>query len=211
MNDFDRKKHWENIYQTKEPNEVSWFQPTPATSLHFIESFNIPVTDKIMDIGGGDGFLVDHLLDRNYQDITVVDISEAALDKAKTRLGDSSSKVKWITADAASLKLTEKYDFWHDRAAFHFLTSEEEIENYIDTAQQSIKPDGIMVIGTFSENGPEKCSGLKIKQYSEATMSARLEKYFDKIECIHIDHQTPFGTIQNFIFCSFRRIKHVAD
>lgn len=209
METFDRKKHWENIYQTKQPDEVSWYQPTAETSLNFIKQFNIQVTAKIIDIGGGDSFLVDNLLDLGYQDISVLDISEAALDRAKQRLGDRAKKVKWIVADAATFKPVEQYDFWHDRAAFHFLTQENEIENYIDTVQKSIKPTGALVIATFSEQGPEKCSGIEIKQYSEISMTERLKKYFEKIKCITMDHKTPFDTIQNFVFCSFRK-SHVA-
>jgi len=206
MEHLDRKKHWENIYQTKDLKDVSWYQPTPTTSLDFLKQFNIPTTAKIIDIGGGDSFLVDHLLDLGYTDLTVLDISAASLDRAKQRLGDSATKVKWIVADAATFKPTEQYDFWHDRAAFHFLTQEQEITNYIDTIQKSIKPTGVLVIGTFSEQGPKKCSGIEIKQYSETTMTDRLKKFFEKVKCITVDHQTPFDTIQNFIFCSFKKL-----
>jgi ubiquinone/menaquinone biosynthesis C-methylase UbiE len=206
MENLDRKKHWENIYQTKNLKDVSWYQPTPTTSLDFLKQFNISTTAKIIDIGGGDSFLVDHLLDLGYTDLTVLDISAASLDRAKQRLGDRATKVKWIVADAATFKPTEQYDFWHDRAAFHFLTQEQEITNYIDTIQKSIKPTGILVIGTFSEQGPKKCSGIEIKQYSETTMTDRLKMFFEKVKCITVDHQTPFDTIQNFIFCSFKKL-----
>ncbi|MCP3933202.1 MAG: class I SAM-dependent methyltransferase [Bacteroidetes bacterium] len=206
MKTVDRKKHWENIYSTRQHDEVSWYQSIPETSLDFLKQFNIPATAKIIDIGGGDSFLVDHLLSLGYQDITVLDISETALKKAKQRLGRRAKKVKWIVADSATFKPTEKYDFWHDRAAFHFLTGKQEIESYIDTVQQSIKPTGVLVIGTFSKQGPQKCSGIEIKQYSETTMAEVLEKFFEKIKCITVDHKTPFGSIQHFIFCSFRKI-----
>ena len=206
MENFDRKKHWENIYLTKELKYAGWFQQTPTTSLDFIKEFSIPTSAKIIDIGGGDSFLVDNLLDLGYQDITILDISEAALERAKQRLGNRATAVKWIVADIATFKFTEKFDFWHDRAAFHFLTQEQEIETYIDTAQQSINPAGILVIGSFSEKGPKKCSGIEIKQYSETTMSDRLKMFFKKIKCIPVDHKTPFDTIQNFIFCSFRKL-----
>lgn len=205
MEDFDRKKHWENIYQTKQLNEVSWFQPTPATSLNLLKQFNIPSTAKIIDIGGGDSFLVDNLLDLNYQDITVLDISELALERAKQRLGDRAKKVKWVVADIANFKSTEKYDFWHDRAAFHFLTKEHEIKSYLNTIKESINPTGIIVIGTFSEKGPTKCSGIDIKQYTEALMTDYFNADFKKINCITIDHETPFKTVQKFIFCSFKK------
>ena len=206
MENFDRKKHWENIYQTKELKDVSWFQPTPETSLDFFKQFNVPTTAKVIDIGGGDSFLVDHLLDLGYQDISVLDISAAAIDRAKQRLGDKAKNVKWIVADAATFKPTEKYDFWHDRAAFHFLTDEHEISNYLETARQNINPTGVLVIGTFSEQGPKKCSGIEIKQYSETTMTDRLKMFFEKVKCITVDHTTPFDTIQNFIFCSFKKL-----
>ncbi|MFM9986051.1 MAG: class I SAM-dependent methyltransferase [Flavobacteriales bacterium] len=206
MENTDRKKHWENIYQTKDLKDVSWYQPTPTTSLDFLKQFNIGPTAKIIDIGGGDSFLVDHLLDLGYTDVTVLDISASSLDRAKQRLGDRATKVKWIVADASTFKPIEQYDFWHDRAAFHFLTQEDEINNYIETIQKSITPAGVLVIGTFSEQGPKKCSGIDIKQYSEVSMSERLKKFFKKVKCITVDHVTPFNTIQNFIFCSFRKL-----
>jgi len=205
MEEFDRKNHWEQIYQTKKPDQVSWYQPTPVTSLSFFEQYNVPKEAKIIDIGGGDSFLVDHLLNRGYKDITVLDISESSLERAKSRLGDRSGLVKWIVEDAATFETTERYDFWHDRAAFHFLTKEDEIQNYINTVQQSINPSGILVLGTFSEQGPKKCSGIEIKQYSETSMTDRLKGSFEKIKCITIEHKTPFDTIQQFIFCSFRK------
>ena len=207
MENFDRKKHWENIYETKELKNLSWFQPTPEISLDFFKQFNMPTTAKVIDIGGGDSFLVDELLNLGYQDLTVLDISTAAIDRAKQRLGDRAKGVKWIVADAATFKPTEKYDFWHDRAAFHFLTDEQEISNYLETAQQNINPKGVLVIGTFSEQGPKKCSGIEIKQYSETTMTDRLKNFFEKIKCITVDHKTPFDTVQNFVFCSFRKLQ----
>lgn len=207
METFDRKKHWENIYQTKELKDVSWFQPKPETSLNFLEDFKVPLNAKIIDVGGGDSYLVDHLLQLGYTDVTVLDISEAAIERAKQRLGKRAAEVTWIVSDATQFKPTEKYDFWHDRAAFHFLTDEHEVETYLSMVQRSMKPNGILVIGTFSEEGPRKCSGIEIKQYSENTMTARLDKYFNKIKCLTVDHLTPFNTVQNFIFCSFRNLQ----
>jgi len=205
MEEFDRKNYWEQIYQTKKPDQVSWYQPTPVTSLSFFEQYNVPKEAKIIDIGGGDSFLVDHLLNRGYKDITVLDISESSLERAKSRLGDRSGLVKWIVEDAATFEPTERYDFWHDRAAFNFMTKEDEIQNYINTVQQSINPSGILVLGTFSVQGPKKCSGIEIKQYSETSMTDRLKGTFEKIKCITVEHKTPFDTIQQFIFCSFRK------
>ena len=204
MENFDRKAHWEKIYTTKSLNEVSWYQPTPETSLNFIHEFNVPKNARIIDVGGGDSFLVDHLLNEGYTNITVLDISAAALERAKSRLSEKAQFVKWIIADASQFIPTEKYDFWHDRAAFHFLNNEKEIDAYLLSVRNGLSENGVLVIGTFSENGPEKCSGIQIKQYSENSMVERLTKFFHKIKCITIDHITPFNTIQNFIFCSFK-------
>lgn len=205
MENFDRKSHWENIYQTKDLKSVSWYQSTPVTSLDFIKQFDLKPTDKIIDVGGGDSFLVDHLLTLGFSDITVLDVSASSLERAKIRLNEKASKVNWIVADASNFKTDEKFDFWHDRAAFHFLTHEQEIVNYIETVSKSLNPDGILVIGTFSEQGPTMCSGIKIKQYSEEKMTVQFSKYFNKLNSVTVDHQTPSGSIQNFIFCSFRK------
>lgn len=209
MENFNRHQHWEQIYKTKKIDEVSWYQPTPATSLSFFETFQIDIHARIIDVGGGDSFLVDHLIARGYTDITVLDISETAIERCKARLGEKAAQVHWIVADAATFKATRQYDFWHDRAAFHFLTSEHEIDHYLHTVQQSLSDNGILVIGTFSEDGPTKCSGITIHQYSEKTMTERLQQFFEKIKCITTDHVTPFNTIQHFIFCSFRK-PHIA-
>lgn len=201
----EKKQHWENIYNSKQFNEVSWYQATPEISLNFVKEFNIPKDAGIIDVGGGDSFFADHLLDRGYQNITVLDISEAALAKAKNRLGSRANSIKWIVADAADFAAPQKYDFWHDRAAFHFLTTENEISNYVSGASKSINRNGIMVIGTFSVNGPAKCSGIVIKQYSEETLPGLFMQNFEKVNCFTVDHTTPFNTTQNFIFCSFRK------
>lgn len=206
MENFDRKKHWENIYQTKELKDVSWYQPKPYTSLDFIKKFNLEKSTKIIDIGGGDSFFVDHLLELGFYDITVLDISQAAIERAKNRLKDKSKYVKWIVDDVVNFQPSEKYDFWHDRAAFHFLTEEREIQSYVEKAYSNINENGILVIGTFSEQGPKKCSGIEIKQYSEETLSRCFDNYFEKVDCIRVDHPTPFETIQNFVFCSFRKL-----
>lgn len=205
MEKFNKQKHWENIYQTKELKEVSWYQPTPKTSLDFIKELNVPTTARIIDIGGGDSFLVDYLLELGYQDVSVLDISETAIEKAKQRLGRKAKNVKWIVTDITTFKPTEKYDLWHDRAAFHFLTSEQDISIYLNTAQQSIKSNGFLIVGAFSEEGPKKCSGIDIRQYSETSMTQCFENLFTKIKCNIVDHKTPFDTTQNFIFCSFKK------
>jgi trans-aconitate methyltransferase len=206
MENFDRKKHWENIYHTKTFEGVSWYQPVPVTSLEFVEQFHVPKTAKIIDVGGGESHFVDSLLDQGYQDVTVLDISEAAIEKTKQRLGARASKIKFIVADIAYFTPEEKYDFWHDRATFHFLTDEVEISQYLKTVRNGINPEGVLVIGTFSEQGPKKCSGIDVRQYSEKSMAERLKKYFKKIRCITVNHRTPFDTVQNFIFCSFKKL-----
>jgi trans-aconitate methyltransferase len=199
------KDHWENIFASTEGKDFSWFQAYPKTSVAFLELFSLPLHAKIIDIGGGDSNLVDILLEKGYQHISVLDISENALKKSQKRLGEKANKVTWIVSDINDFKPAEKYDFWHDRAAFHFLTSEERIAAYVTLAEQYINPGGYLVLGTFSENGPEKCSGFTIKQYSETSMSVRFDKSFQRIKCVTEDHKTPFNTFQHFLFCSFRR------
>ncbi|RZJ96077.1 MAG: class I SAM-dependent methyltransferase [Flavobacterium sp.] len=197
--------HWENIYSTKAENEVSWFQPYPKTSMYFVELFNLPLNANIIDIGGGDSHFVDTLLDKGFMNIYVLDISANAIERAKERLGARASQVHWIVSDITQFEPPVQFDFWHDRAAFHFLTREDWIYKYVSIAEDAIKKDGYLVLGTFSENGPEKCSGLQIVRYSEASMSKRFEAAFDRIKCFTEDHTTPFNTIQNFLFCSFRK------
>lgn len=201
----DRKTHWENIYGAKKLTDVSWYQPKPEVSLNYIAGLQLKKNVQIIDIGGGDSFLVDFLLSEGYSNITVLDISEKALERAKSRLGDTGSNVKWIEADAADFRLNNKYDLWHDRAAFHFLTDEKEIDNYLNTLEDSINPGGIVILGTFSEKGPTKCSGIEIKQYSIEDMSKLLSPAFELIGCENQDHTTPTGSVQNFTFCRWRK------
>lgn len=202
--DTERKKHWETVYETKSPNEVSWTQEIPKTSLDFIKSLGLSKTAKIIDIGGGDSKLVDFLIEEGFENISVLDISKKALEKAKIRLGDKAQKVNWIISDITEFVPNTTYDVWHDRATFHFLTTPEQISKYIETARKSIT--GYLIIGTFSENGPKKCSGLDIKQYNEITLTDELKTGFEKISCITEDHKTPFETTQNFLFCSFKKV-----
>lgn len=204
MTTTERIKHWETIYNTKQLCEVSWYQPNPIESVQFIREFNISKSAKIIDVGGGDSYFVDKLLDLGFVNITVLDISETAINRAKKRLGEKADMVTWIVSDIVDFKPSQVYDFWHDRAAFHFLTNEEDINKYIALIKSYV--DGVLVIGTFSENGPKKCSGLEIKQYTENSMVDKFSDYFNKIKCISINHTTPFNTIQNFIFCSFKKL-----
>jgi cyclopropane fatty-acyl-phospholipid synthase-like methyltransferase len=202
---MSNKTHWETIYSTKKPEEVSWTQEIPKTSLDFIHSFNLPKNAAIIDIGGGDSKLPDYLLSEGFNNITVLDISEKALERAKIRLGANADKVKWIVSDILEFQPTEKYDLWHDRAAFHFLTTPEQIEDYLDIASNAINESKYIITGTFSKEGPLKCSGLEIKQYDEKALAEILTRKFEKIKCITEDHTTPFNTTQNFLFCSFKR------
>jgi len=197
------QNHWDTVYKTKGPNQVSWTQEIPKTSLDFIHSFGLTKTAKIIDIGGGDSKLVDYLLDEGFENITVLDISTQALDKAKKRLGDKAQKINWVVSDITEFQPDTTFDVWHDRATFHFLTTGEQVSKYLDTARNSVS--GFLTIGTFSDNGPEKCSGLQTKQYSEEKLTAELQNGFDKLRCLTEDHTTPFDTTQNFLFCSFKR------
>ena len=206
MTDFDRRKHWENIYETKALTDVSWYQPTPQTSLDYFRELNIPLNAHIIDIGGGDSFLVDHLLALGYTNITILDISETSLGRAKERLGSKAAEVTFIVCDINEFVPQKVYDVWHDRAAFHFLNQPDEVDRYVETARRSLKTDGKLIIGTFSESGPLKCSGINITQYSEEKLSKTFEGKFKKIACKHVEHPTPFETTQNFVFCSFKAI-----
>ena len=202
----DVKKHWESIYENKEPNEVSWTQDLPRISLDFIHGFELSKTARIIDVGGGDSKLVDFLLHEGFENITVLDISESALEKAKVRLGEKNKKVQWIVSDITKFFPGVTYDLWHDRAMFHFLTTQNQIAKYLDVARNCIT--GYLTIGTFSEIGPEKCSGLETKHYSEEQLQSQLSNGFSKIRCVTEDHLTPFNTTQNFLFCSFKRNKN---
>ncbi len=201
--DKTTQNHWDTVYETKNPDQVSWTQEIPKTSLDFIHSFGLKKAAKIIDIGGGDSKLADYLLDEGFENITVLDISAKALEKAKQRLGDKAKKINWIVTDITEFKPDTTFDVWHDRATFHFLTTIDQVAKYMETARKSVS--GYLTIGTFSDNGPEKCSGLSIKQYSEETLTTEIKNGFDKLRCITEDHTTPFNTKQNFLFCSFKR------
>jgi SAM-dependent methyltransferase len=200
---LDSRKHWETVYETKNPDQVSWTQENPKTSLEFIHSFGLKKTAKIIDIGGGDSKLVDYLLDAGFENISVLDISATALEKAKKRLGEKANKINWIASDITEFKPNMTFDIWHDRATFHFLTTPDQIKKYMSIARKSV--NGFLTIGTFSQDGPKKCSGLEIKQYNEQQLTSELKNGFNKIKCVTEDHLTPFSTKQNFLFCSFKR------
>lgn len=200
---MERKTHWETVYENKSPNEVSWTEEIPQTSLDFIHSFGKNKSASIIDIGGGDSRLVDCLLDEGYTNISVLDISAKSLERAQLRLGDRANSVNWIVSDITEFKPKSTFEIWHDRAVFHFLTEQVDIESYLELVDQSAVKN--MVIGTFSENGPLRCSALDISQYSKQELGDRFEENFEVISCINVDHTTPFDTIQNFSFCGFKR------
>ena len=198
---MERKAHWETVYENKSPNEVSWTEEIPHTSLDFIHSFGSDKSASIIDIGGGDSHLVDCLLNEGYTNISVLDISAKALERAKLRLGERANQVKWIVSDITEFNPATTFDIWHDRAVFHFLTEPADIESYVELVGKSVVKN--MVIGTFSENGPLRCSALDISQYSTQELGERFGEKFEVTSSLNVDHTTPFDTIQNFSFCGF--------
>ena len=201
----NKKAHWENVFTTKTETEVSWFQENPETSVNFVKEFDLSKNAKIIDIGGGDSYFIDALLNLGFTNLYLLDISDKAIERIKERLGEKSENVTFIVSDILDFESEITFDFWHDRASFHFLTTENEIEKYSEIVSKLIEKEGKMIIGAFSENGPKKCSGLDITQYSETKMNLVFEDNFEKINCFTEDHKTPFNTIQNFIFCNFNK------
>lgn len=199
----DYKNHWENVYETKNPDEVSWTQKVPKTSLDLIEGTSKGKSSKIIDIGGGDSNLTDFLLEKGFENISVLDISAKALEKAKKRLGAQAENIDWIATNITEFKPNTTYDIWHDRAAFHFLTKEEEIKKYAEIVKNAVSDT--LIIGTFSVNGPQKCSGLPIVQYDEDRLKVIFSESFELVKSFTEDHITPFNTVQNFIFCQFKK------
>jgi 2-polyprenyl-3-methyl-5-hydroxy-6-metoxy-1,4-benzoquinol methylase len=195
--------YWNNVYKTKNEKEVSWFQETPVTSLRLIQEFNLSEESSIIDIGGGESRLVDQLLELNFSDITVLDISEAALEKVKDRLKSNSKEIKFVVTDVTKFSPSQQYDLWHDRAAFHFLTEFEDIKQYIDLVSTSIKPHGHLIISTFSKTGPDKCSGLPISKYSHDELIKLFSDKFNHVNHFYETHETPWASKQDFVFCTF--------
>ncbi len=205
MSDVGRKAHWENVYTTKGETEVSWYQESPAPSLELIALARLSADASIIDIGGGASRLVDALVDRNVGQITVLDLSAAALDAAKQRLGNKAANVRWEIADVTKWEPSQTYDLWHDRAAFHFLTDQADQSAYVDRLKKAVKRGGRVIIGTFALDGPEKCSGLPIVRYDAASLSGTLGSDFKLIDARRHDHATPWGAVQRFQFSTFRR------
>lgn len=198
--------YWDKIYKEKNEHQMSWFQEHPEKSIELIKEFNLKPTDKIIDIGGGDSKLVDHLLKIGFVDLTILDISNQALEKAKSRLSSNQSNVQFINSDITLFQPKLRYKLWHDRATFHFLTKIEQVEKYLEVAHQAIDQDGFLIVSTFSKSGPNKCSGLEICQYSDKELKEIFGKYFSNVRCFEDNHQTPWNAVQNFVYCGFKRL-----
>lgn len=200
-----KNQHWETVFTTKEENEVSWYQKQPQTSIQLVQACKVAKDAKIVDIGGGDSYLIDSLLDLGYTNLYLLDISDAAIERAKIRLGDKAKNVTFIVSDSLHFQSDEKFDVWHDRASFHFFTDANDIALYRKNVKTNTNQNAHFIIGTFSEEGPLKCSGLPITQYTVEKMEAVFGDDFELENCFTEDHQTPFETVQNFIFCSYRK------
>lgn len=205
MKTSERKIHWENVFETKDTTKVSWYQPIPETSMKMIDKLNLPKTVRIIDVGSGDSFLADFLLERGYSEITLLDISEKALDTIRIRLAAKAENIIFLANDVTDLSSAGTFDIWHDRAVFHFLTEKRDIQKYVENVSEKLVSGGYLILGTFSTNGPDMCSGLKVQQYSENKLTEIFKKGFRKIECFKENHQTPSGANQNFLFCVFQK------
>lgn len=200
------KEHWEKVYSSKATDAVSWFQPHAALSLELIKATGAGQDASIIDVGGGASTLVDDLIANGYSDLTVLDLSAAALDAARQRLGAQEKKVNWIVADITQAELPSKrYDIWHDRAVFHFLTTQKQRDAYVRTVFNSVKPGGHVIIATFAEDGPEQCSGLPVMRYRADDLHDEFGDAFTLLKHQKEAHQTPFGTVQQFVYCYCRR------
>jgi len=207
MSSMERHAHWEKVYQAKGENEVSWFQESPTISLELIRATGVGTNASIIDVGGGASRLIDALLNEGFTAITVLDLSEKALETSQIRLGkQSAANVKWIAADVTKWEPPQTYDVWHDRAAFHFLTDPADRAAYADRVLRAVRPSGSVIIGTFALDGPERCSGLPVVRYNSAAIGEILGPAFDLLETRADAHKTPMGTIQRFQFGRFRRI-----
>jgi ubiquinone/menaquinone biosynthesis C-methylase UbiE len=200
-----RQAHWENVYTTKGESEVSWFQQSPAPSLELIMQVGAVSTSAIIDVGGGASRLVDSLVEQGFEDVTVLDLSGAALAAAKSRLGASAERVSWIVADATTWEPARTYDIWHDRAAFHFLTDASDRAAYIARLERGLKIGGHAIIATFAPDGPERCSGLPVARYDSESLGRTLGTAFKLVHTQRHEHATPWDSRQMFQFSVFRR------
>jgi ubiquinone/menaquinone biosynthesis C-methylase UbiE len=201
------KEHWEKVYTTKATDTVSWFQPHADLSLDLIKATGVSHDAAIIDVGGGASTLVDDLLANGYTDLSVLDLSAAALTAAQMRLGLQASKVQWIEADVTKVNLPDyRFDVWHDRAVFHFLTSAEDRAAYVQTVFRAVKPGGHVIVATFAEDGPNRCSGLPVMRYRADELHAEFGEAFSLLSHRKEAHHTPSGTVQQFVYCYCRRI-----
>jgi 2-polyprenyl-3-methyl-5-hydroxy-6-metoxy-1,4-benzoquinol methylase len=199
------KAHWEKVYQTKAVDEVSWYRPHLETSLRLIEDAARDRDSAIIDVGGGEATLVDDLVARSYSDLTVLDISVAAIEVANSRLGASGASVHWIAGDITAVDLeAARYDIWHDRAVFHFLTSADERAAYVRQVSRSVKLGGHVIVATFGPEGPEKCSGLDVVRYDAENLHGEFGSKFRLLDSVTELHETPWGTPQQFMYCFCR-------
>ncbi|MBK7183986.1 MAG: class I SAM-dependent methyltransferase [Bacteroidetes bacterium] len=202
---MNKKEHWESVFSQKQQTEVSWHQPVPKSSIDFFESNSVPKDATIIDVGSGDSYFIDYLVNNGYQNVYALDISEHALNRLKIRLGDKANRVNWIVSDVLDFKAPVTFDYWHDRAAFHFLSDSNDVDKYVSITTNYIKPNGKMMLATFSDSGPLKCSGINVKQYSKDELANQFSNTFEKIKCVDEVHPTPFNTTQNFTYCSFKK------
>lgn len=205
MSILEKQTHWQNVYQTKAERDVSWFQETPTLSLDLIRATGLGTDASIIDVGGGASRLVDALTTEGFRSLTVLDVSEKALATSRDRLGPLSQHVTWIVADMTSWRPDKRYDLWHDRAAFHFLTDPSDRAAYAACVQNAVHAGGHVIIGTFAPDGPERCSGLPVIRHDATSIGETLGQSFKFIDSRRHDHQTPRGTIQRFQFSRFQR------
>ena len=205
--DKNCKDHWEGIYKTKAPTEVGWYQADPKQSLDLIAAAGIGRTQEIIDIGGGASPLVDKLMEKGFENVTVLDISQVALNQAKSRLGKHAQKISWIEADITGFEPDRKFDLWHDRAVFHFLTDANDRKKYVKVMKRAVAPDGYLIIATFALDGPPKCSGLEVVRYSPESLAGEIGRDFELKDAVEELHVTPSGARQKFIYCGFKRRK----
>ena len=202
---MDTRTHWEKIYTTKAPDQVSWYRPHLETSIDLIERSISDRSAPIIDIGGGESTLVDDLLARGFQNVTVLDVSQVAIDATKQRLGQIAGRVQWVTADITQVQLhAAGYDVWHDRAVFHFLTAPEQRAAYVRQVAHSVKTGGHVIVSTFGPEGPTKCSGLDVVRYDAESLHEEFGTRFRLAESSKELHETPFGTTQQFLYCYCR-------
>lgn len=202
----EKQQHWNEVYSTKAADQVSWFQPRAEMSMLMIQDSGVNEDSAIIDIGGGSSVLIDQLLDADFSDVTVLDISERALIGSKERLGAQAADVHWIVSDVLDWTPARSYDVWHDRAVFHFLTEESDRALYRATLAKGLRAGGMLIFGTFAENGPERCSGLRVKRWSAASLAFELGPEFHLVESLRENHRTPGGAIQPFTWARFLRL-----